>query len=245
MIAEEGPRRRRDSASRPSPESETAASPIDISADRARALALVPVSRETAERLDRFVSVLLDWQRRMNLIAPSTQATVWTRHIADSLQLLALGPQARTWVDLGSGGGFPGLVIGCELAETAGARVHLVEGNAKKAAFLREAGRATGAPLVIHAMKINDFLTRPPETVDVVTARALAPLPELLGIAYPLLKKGACGLFPKGQDVARELTQAAKYWNIQASLIPSRTDPKARIVVVRGIEPTPRSAFRD
>ena len=216
-----------------------------MSADRARALALTPVSRETAARLDRFVAVFLAWQQRINLIASSTEAILWTRHIADSLQLLALAPQARIWVDLGSGGGFPGLVIACALAETGGAQVHLVESNAKKAAFLCEAARATGTPAVVHAVRVNDFLKAAPAAVEVVTARALAPLGELLGLAHPLLKKGACGLFPKGQDVARELTEAAKYWKIQASLAMSRTDPKARIVVVRGLEPKSRPATRD
>ncbi len=215
--------------------------PTDLSADRARALALVPVSRETAARLDRFVAVLLDWQQRTNLIAASTEATVWTRHVANSLQLLPLAPQARIWADLGSGGGFPGVAIACALAETAGARVHLVESNGKKAAFLREAGRATGAPAIVHAVKIEDFVENPPEPIQIVTARALAPLGELLVMAYPLLKNGATGLFPKGQDVGVELTEAAKCWNIQASLTPSRTDPKAQIVVVRGIEPKLRS----
>ena len=127
----------------------------DLSADRARALALTPVSRETADRLDRFVELLLSWQQRMNLIASSTEAQLWTRHVANSLQLLALAPQARVWVDLGSGGGFPGLVIACALAETAGAQVHLVESSTKKAAFLREAGRVTGAPVSVHASRID------------------------------------------------------------------------------------------
>ena len=210
---------------------------IDLSADRARALALTPVSRETAARLDRFVAVLLDWQRRMNLIATSTEPHLWTRHVADSLQLLPLAPQARIWADLGSGGGFPGLVIACALAEVAGARVHLVESAGKKAAFLRDAVRATGAPAVIHAVKIEDFVVDPPEPIEIVTARAVAPLAKLLGMAYPLLKTGTIGLFPKGQDVAAELTEAAKCWNIQAVLAPSRTDPKAQIVIVRGVEP--------
>jgi len=218
-----------------------AAGAADLSADRARALVLTPVSRETAARLDRFVAVLLDWQRRTNLIAASTESTLWTRHVADSLQLLPLAPRARIWADLGSGGGFPGLVIACALAETAGVRVHLVESNGKKAAFLREAVRATGTPAIVHAVKIEDFVEKPPEPIEIVTARALAPLPELLANAYPLLKKGTVGLFPKGQDVAVELTEAAKCWNIQASLAPSRTDPKAHIVVVRGIEPKLRS----
>jgi 16S rRNA (guanine527-N7)-methyltransferase len=209
----------------------------DLAADRARALALTPVSRETGARLDRFVALLLDWQRRINLIAASTEAKLWTRHIADSLQLLALAPQARRWVDLGSGGGFPGLVIACALAETKGAEIHLVESNARKAAFLREAARATSAPAVIHAVRIEDFVDNAPEGIEVVTARALAPLVGLLASAYPLSQKGAWGLFPKGQSAALELTDASKRWNIRASLEVSRTDPQARIVVVRGLEP--------
>jgi 16S rRNA (guanine527-N7)-methyltransferase len=209
----------------------------DLAADRARALQLTPVSRETAARLDRFVALFMQWQRRTNLIAPSTEPTVWTRHIADSLQLLDLAPDARICVDLGTCGGFPGLMIACTLAETLGARVHLVESNGKKAAFLREAAQVAGAPAVVHAERIADFIKHAPNQIDVVTARALAPLTKLLAEAYPLLKRGATGLFPKGQDVAAELTQAAKYWKTRASLVPSRTDPKAKIVVVRSLEP--------
>jgi 16S rRNA (guanine527-N7)-methyltransferase len=208
----------------------------ELSADRARALALTPVSRETAERLDRFVAMLLQWQQRLNLIARSTEATVWTRHVADSLQLLALAPAARTWVDLGSGAGFPGLVIACALAETPGAQAHLIESTQKKANFLREAARATGAPALVHAMRVADFIKEAPP-IDVVTARAFAPLDKLLAEAYPLLKRGAKGLFPKGQDVGAELTEAAKCWNIQSTLMPSRTDPNAGIIVVHSVEP--------
>jgi len=237
MIAEEGPRQRhRGEGGRARSRTTPGASAINLSADRARALALTPVSRETLDRLDRLVDVLLTWQRRVNLIAPSTEPTIWTRHIADSLQLLALAPQARIWVDLGSGGGFPCLVVACALADRAGSQVHLVEANTKKAAFLREAARVTGAPALVHAERIEAFMRKAPGAVDVVTARALAPLVELLSYADPLLKRGACGLFPKGQDVESELTEAAKYWKIQASLAVSRTDPKARIVVVRGLE---------
>jgi 16S rRNA (guanine527-N7)-methyltransferase len=204
----------------------------DLAADRSRALALVPVSRETTARLDRFVAILLEWQQRMNLIAPSTEPIVWTRHIADSLQLLGLAPNARRWADLGSGAGFPGLVLACALADTPGAEVHLVESKTKKAAFLREAAQVTGAPAIIHAERIEDFVKHAPRQIDVVTARALAPLPELLAAAYPLLKTGAVGLFPKGQDVDAELTEAAKCWNIQASLVTSRTDLRSRVVIV-------------
>ena len=213
--------------------------PAERAKDRVRALSLTPVSRETTERLDRFVAVLLDWQRRVNLIAPSTEAVLWTRHIADSLQLLALAPDARIWADLGSGAGFPGLVIACALAGRAGALVHLVESSSKKTAFLREAARATDAPAVVHETRVADFAKEAPANIEAVTARALAPLPELLAAAYPLLKTGAVGLFPKGQGVGAELTEAAKCWRFQETLAASRTDPKARILVVRSLEPIP------
>jgi 16S rRNA (guanine527-N7)-methyltransferase len=209
----------------------------DLTADRARALALVAVSRETVARLDRFAALLLDWHSRMNLIAASTVPTLWTRHIADSLQLLAIAPQARKWADLGSGGGFPGVPIACALADRNSAEVHLIESNNKKAAFLREVVRVTGAPAVVHAERIADFARGFRGELDAVTARALAPLPELLSIAYPLLKRGAQGLFPKGQDVDAELTKATKCWSIQASLVPSRTDPKSRVLVIREAKP--------
>jgi 16S rRNA (guanine527-N7)-methyltransferase len=211
--------------------------PPDLAADRARALALVPVSRETVARLDRFAALLVEWQSRFNLIAVSTASRIWTRHIADSLQLVGLAPKARKWADLGSGAGFPGVPIACVLAEQADAEVHLIESNNKKAAFLREAIQATGAPAVVHAERVADFSKRFRGELEIVTARALAPLPKLLSIAYPLLKTGAEGIFPKGQDVEAELTQAAKCWSIQASLVPSRTDPKSRVVLIRHAEP--------
>lgn len=208
-------------------------SPADLEADRAKALAAVPVSRETAARLDGFVQLLLKWQRTTNLVAPATLSEVWTRHVLDSLQLLALAPQARTWVDLGSGGGFPGLVIACALAEQPGARVHLVESNRKKAAFLREAARRLGVPALVHPRRIEDLVDNLDESADVITARGLAPLRGLLDLAAPLLKTGVIGLFPKGQDVETELTEAAKYWIVEADLIPSLTSAQGRVVVVR------------
>jgi 16S rRNA (guanine527-N7)-methyltransferase len=209
----------------------------DLAADRARALALTPVSRETMERLDRFVELLLTWQRTTNLIASSTIPNIWTRHIADSLQLIDLAPDARVWVDLGSGGGFPGLMIASTLAGKPGALVHLVESNAKKAAFLREAQRLTGAPAIVHVERIEDFAAGFRDRADAVTARAVAPLKSLLDKCFPLLgKNGATGLFPKGQNVELELGEARKRWNIKVNLVPSRTDPAARIVVVRELE---------
>ena len=209
----------------------------ELAQDRERALALTPVSRETLARLDRFVALLLERQSQINLIAPSTASTLWTRHVSDSLQLLALAPEARVWADFGSGAGFPGLVIACALAERTGAQVHLVESSTKKAAFLYEAAQAAGAPVIVHPARVTDFVKAAPAGVGAVTARALAPLPELLTAAYPLLIRGAVGLFPKGQAVEAELTEAAKCWKIQATLAVSRTDPRGRVIVVRGLEP--------
>jgi 16S rRNA (guanine527-N7)-methyltransferase len=222
---------------RPAVSRASATSSADLAKDRERALALTPVSRETVARLDRFVAVLLERQRQINLIAPSTEPVLWTRHIADSLQLLALVPDARMWADFGSGAGFPGLVIACALADTPGAQVHLVESSTKKAAFLREAAEAASAPAVVHAARVADFVKAAPPGIEAVTARAFAPLADLFAAAYPLLIRGAVAVFPKGQGVESELTEAAKCWKIQATLAVSRTDPQARIVVVRGLEP--------
>src|SRR5262245_19390721 len=210
--------------------------PAPSQADRARALELVPVSRETRERLDRFVALLLVWQRTVNLIAPSTVPHLWTRHVADSLQLLGRARDARVWMGLGSGGGFPGLAIACVPAATPGAAVHLVESNGKKAAFLREATRIAPAPAVIHNLRIEKFVDSFDNSAQVVTARALAPLKTLLGQCFPLLAAGAQGVFPKGQDVDAELTEAAEYWNINHTLAPSRIDPNGRIVIVHALE---------
>lgn len=204
--------------------------------DKAQALALTPVSRETLERLERFVALLRQWQAKINLVAPSTLDRLWTRHIADSLQLLPLAPQARLWVDFGSGAGFPGLIVACALAETAGAHVHLIESNQKKAAFLREAARVTGAPATIHAQRIADFVHHFPHKPDIVSARAFAPLVRILEESHVLLEKGAIGLFLKGQDVESELTEATKCWKMQVKLVQSRTDPDGRIVVVSRVE---------
>jgi 16S rRNA (guanine527-N7)-methyltransferase len=208
----------------------------ELADDRARALALTPVSRETLERLDRFVALLLSWQSRTNLIAPSTIPQLWTRHIADSLQLIDIAPDAAIWVDMGSGAGFPGLMVACALAERPGTQVHLIESNGKKAAFLGAAVAETGAPAVVHGVRMEKFVESFAGDAGVVTARAVSPLHLLLGHCFPLLRRGMRGLFPKGQDVESELTQASKYWNITADLVPSRTDPKARIVEVRALE---------
>ena len=208
-----------------------------LEADRANALALTPVSRETMERLDRFVPLLLAWQRRTNLIADSTLAHLWTRHVADSLQLLSLAPAASAWIDIGPGAGFPGLVIACALAETPGAIVHLVESNAKKAAFLREAQRLTESPAMVHTERMERFAPRFGGRVDVVCARAVAPLKSLLELSFPLLERtDAVALFLKGQSAELELSEARHAWSMGATLVASRTDSAGRVVLVRHVE---------
>jgi 16S rRNA (guanine527-N7)-methyltransferase len=210
--------------------------------DKAAALALTPVSRETEARLDRYVDLLLGWQAKTNLVAPSTLPTLWTRHISDSLQLLALAPSAKIWADLGSGGGFPGVVLACTLAEAPDTMVHLVERNTKKAAFLREALRITNARGTVHLADIGDSVDRITGPVDCVTARAVAPLHQLIGFAEPLVRQGAKALFLKGQDVEAELTEATKYWNIKPHLHSSRTGGNGWIVELDRIE---RRSIRD
>jgi 16S rRNA (guanine527-N7)-methyltransferase len=210
---------------------------LALAADRARALEITPVSRETCDRLDRFVTLLLAWQRTTNLIAESTVPCLWTRHIADSLQLIDLAPGTRIWIDIGSGGGFPGLVIACALAEERDALVHLVEGNAKKGAFLREAQRELGIPAKVHPERAETFTPKFAGHADVVCARALSPLNPLLDLSFPLLDKtGALALFPKGRSAQVELAQASKFWKMRAKVLASRTDPAGRIIVIRGLE---------
>ncbi|GLK68858.1 hypothetical protein GCM10008179_24960 [Hansschlegelia plantiphila] len=206
----------------------------DRTADRAAARKVINVSRETLARLDQLVFMLDRWQATMNLVAPASLPFVWTRHVADSFQLLALAPtKPDVWVDLGSGAGFPGLVVAAALPGTS---VHLVESNVKKAAFLREASRAMGVGAVIHAARADAVVGKAIETADIVSARALSSLSELLGHASPLLKTGAVGLFPKGREVEAELTAARECWRFNASLHPSLTDAEARIVRIDGFD---------
>src|SRR5262245_19736190 len=213
-----------------------------LASDKSAALVLTPVSRETEARLDRYVSLLQEWQAKTNLVAPSTLPNLWTRHVSDSLQLLSLAPSAKIWVDLGSGGGFPGVVLACALAETPGATVHLVERIAKKAAFLREALRVTGSPGTVHLADIGDTVERFAGPVDCVTARAVAPLHQLVGFAEPLVQRGAKALLLKGQDVEAELTEATKYWKIKPKLHSSRTGGQGWIVELDQIERRKASA---
>jgi 16S rRNA (guanine527-N7)-methyltransferase len=185
---------------------------------------LAGVSRETRERLNIYADLLRKWQRSINLVGPRTIDDLWNRHFTDSAQLLPLiPPSARVLVDFGSGAGFPGLV----LAILGIAEVHLIESDQRKATFLCEVARATGTPVTVHAKRIEQVAPFP---ADVVSARALAPLSDLLGFAAPFLTKDSLCLFPKGQMAEDELTAASKTWNINVDRIQSVTDPSATIL---------------
>jgi 16S rRNA (guanine527-N7)-methyltransferase len=203
-------------------------------ADSAKALSSFDVSRETKDKLAVMASELARWQSIKNLVGPATLDEVWSRHIADSLQLLALAPAARTWLDLGSGAGFPGLVVAIAGAGH-GLVVDLVESNDRKCAFLRHVIRLTGAPARVHADRLETVLPRFAGKTDIVSARALAPLDQLLAWTEPLLTTGTVGLFPKGRDVAAELTQARRSWTVAAEILPSRTDSSAGIVRITSL----------
>ncbi|MGP8232408.1 MAG: 16S rRNA (guanine(527)-N(7))-methyltransferase RsmG [Methylovirgula sp.] len=200
--------------------------------DRDAALALFPLPPEIVRRLDIYAELLRKWQKTINLVANSTLPHLWTRHIADSLQVQAAMPEAKLWADLGSGGGFPGLVTAIRLAETPGARVHLIESDQRKCAFLREVSRETSAPAIIHNARIEQIVDHLGDPVEAVSARALAPLPVLLAYAKNLLAKGAIGVFLKGQEADQELkalSAAGRYRIIEKSSI---TAPVSRLLLV-------------
>ncbi len=193
------------------------------------------VSRESLEKLQQYVDLLVKWQKRINLIGPSTVDQIWLRHIADALQLMALIPKSsKTIVDAGSGAGIPGLVLAMVLGHRPDMEMHLVESNDKKAAFLREAVRVSGAPAIVHNCRIEQLAAGvTPVQADVVLARALAPLPKLLELTETYLSNGAIGLFHKGQDVDSELTQATKYWIINVTKHASVVDSRSWILEIR------------
>jgi 16S rRNA (guanine527-N7)-methyltransferase len=194
------------------------------------------VPRETIHRLSRFADLLARWQKSQNLVAPSTLPALWSRHFADSAQLCSLAPEARLWLDLGSGAGFPGLVVAILQSGRPGFRMHLVESNGKKCAFLAEVVRATAAPVDIHAMRIED-LAESAETLrpDIVSARALAPLPRLFELAGPFFGPQTKGLFLKGRETETEIEEARGRFEFVSRLHPSATSPESHVVEVTGL----------
>ena len=189
----------------------------------------VPVDDEVFEKLVTYAALLTKWQNAINLVGPRTIGDVWRRHLLDSAQLHPLLPdRARTLVDLGSGAGFPGLV----LAMMGVPDVHLVESDHRKAAFLTHVSRETKTNVTVHARRIE---TMPPMVADVITARALAPLPKLLGLAERFVGPDSVCLFLKGQDVDSELTETTKSMNMEVERMPSLTAPSATILRLRGL----------
>jgi 16S rRNA (guanine527-N7)-methyltransferase len=190
------------------------------------------VSRETLARLKAYADLLADWNARHNLVAKSTLPDLWHRHMWDSAQLLPLiPPAAHTLADLGSGAGFPGLVLAVMRPDL---KITLHEATTKKCAFLQAASDRMGVKVDIHNARLEDLIRQP---FDVVTARALAPLPLLLGYAHRFTGPNTVCLFLKGQNVGAELTEASKYWSMKASQVQSQTDPSAAIVTVRELGP--------
>lgn len=190
------------------------------------------VPRETLDALKTYVRVLLDWQTRLNLIGESTIPDLWRRHILDSAQILDQVPdwrsKPRVWADLGTGAGFPGMV----LALMGAGPVHLFEKSPRKCQFLRAVAEATGAPVTVHEGRIEDAGIG---TVDVVVSRACAPLSRLLGMAAPFFGPKTIAYFHKGQNLDDELTEATKCWKMDVKIIKSCTDPRGRIIRVEGL----------
>lgn len=192
------------------------------------AVELPPLLRE---KLTRYAELLARWNRTIRLVSAQDVPAIWTRHILDSLQILPFLPAGLTGaIDLGSGGGLPGLV----LALASGVPFHLVEADARKAAFLKEAAHATGAPVTVHAQRIEQVSLTPS---PFVTARALAPLPKLLSLAAPLLAPGGLCLFPKGQSFDAEIAEARQSWTMTIETVASKTSPEARLLLIRDLAP--------
>lgn len=196
-----------------------------------------PVSRETFEDLRSFQDYFLKWNRSINLAAPSTLKDVWTRHILDSAQIFGIRPDARRWLDLGSGGGFPGLIIAFLLRDRGEGAIHLVESNRKKAAFLQAASARYHLPTHVHADRA-EHLVGQINMPDVVSARALAPLSLLLKLAEPWLTAGAHGLFHKGRDYRAEIEETHDAWKFDLVEHRSRIDPDGVILEISNLRRT-------
>ncbi|MFY0612372.1 MAG: 16S rRNA (guanine(527)-N(7))-methyltransferase RsmG [Hyphomicrobiaceae bacterium] len=205
------------------------------------------VSRETVDRLKIYESVLRKWQRAVNLVAPKTLPNLWHRHFADSMQIATLVPKsAQKLVDLGSGGGFPGLVLAAHFAHAGGPTVTLVESDQRKAAFLRETARAMEISVEILSTRIENDANLPALSgVDVVTARALARLPKLFALVTPFISADTVCIFMKGRDAATEITEARLDWCFDSTEHASMTDASARIVVVRDIVSSSSAAISE
>lgn len=196
---------------------------------------IYPVSRETFQRLKLYVQRLEEWQKKTNLVAPSTLEDIWSRHIADSLQIMTLKPEATSWVDIGSGGGLPGLVITAVMAEREGSQVDMIESIQKKCSFLRQVNRQMQGPAKVHCGRIEDVAAGL-DIPQIVTARALASLPVLLDLASPLLMNGAVGLFHKGREFESELADCDGLWRFDLIKHESVISTDSVILEIKNLE---------
>lgn len=189
------------------------------------------VSRETMVCFVQIEQALVQWSRRFNLVSPASLSQFWSRHVLDSVQLFDLAPNtAKTWLDMGSGAGFPGMILAIMLRERLGATMVLVESNRKKASFLQHCTRISGAPATIKQQRIETVIA---ENIDVITARALAPLDQLLAFSQPFCGKETLLILPKGKNAKQELTNAQKQWDIEVDMHTSKTDCHAVVLCVR------------
>jgi 16S rRNA (guanine527-N7)-methyltransferase len=193
------------------------------------------VTPATKHDLERFVRLLAEWQRAHNLVAPSTLNDAWTRHVADSVQLLDHAPDWREWVDIGSGAGFPGIVVAIASKEQPERHVTLVESNSKKAAFLRACIREAGVNATVAAERIESHAEKFGRRADVVSARALAPLPKLLGLAAPYAHERTLMLFLKGREYVHELEAASQSFDFDVVDSKSATDSDGRVLAIRNV----------
>lgn len=194
------------------------------------------VSRETFDSLIAFEAEFKRWSSRINLAAPSTLNDIWSRHILDSAQLSSIKPDAKKWLDIGSGGGFPGAIMAILLKDRDAASIELVESNNKKSAFLRSVLSSQGAPAKVHVSRIEDAVSLV-EVPEVVTARALAPLPLLLKLSAPWLENGTTALFHKGRDYLVEIAESRKEWDFDLIEHQSMIDPTSRILEISNLRP--------
>jgi 16S rRNA (guanine527-N7)-methyltransferase len=208
-----------------------------VNAEASEALVKIagPVSRETFSRLQRFVALFQRWNAVTNLVAASTVEDLWDRHILDSAQLAKLRPLSGRWVDLGSGGGFPGLVLAILGREKPGFHIDLVESNRKKTAFLQTASGELGLPAAIHGRRIEQVHEKIGQ-VDVVTSRALASLSDLLALSEPWLTKGATALFHKGREYRREIEESSHLWHYHLIEHPSAVESQSVILEISRLD---------
>ena len=206
---------------------------MSLAAYRAAHPLLAELPEDTLRRLEIYAHLLEKWRRAVNLVGKSTLDDIWIRHFADCLQVSKAVPEARRWLDLGSGAGFPGLVTAIKYAGEPDTKVHLIESNQRKCAFLRTIARETSVPALVHCGRLEEILPTLDEPIDAVSARALAPLEALLVFAEKFIEKGAVGVFSKGKQFEAELTGSLTAGKYLITTMESRTSSTARLVLVK------------